>query len=138
MQQPPSNSVNLNDLPETSQDRSQNYPFFQQNQNNTNPSCQSRNQPAYDTANYFLSDDKVYYNQNFQLFYPSQRSRSYSIDQPDFLNQKLEVNRHDILEQIEHPEITFFKCKIESKHNLINQLKCVTKNHYRIIYNKMK
>ena len=107
-QQPASNSVNLNDHPQTSADRSKNYPFFQQNKNNTNP-CQSRNQHPYHTANYFPSYDKDYYNQIFPRFYPSQRPRSYSIDQPDILNQKLEVNKHDNLKKIQHPVVIFFQ-----------------------------
>ena len=43
----------------------------------------SENQPHYYTTNCFSSVDEEYYNQNQVQFYPSQRPRSYSIDQPD-------------------------------------------------------
>ena len=76
-----SNSVNFNNQPRSTQDRSENYPFFQQNKNNTNK-YYTRNQPSYYTAN-SSSDDEEYYNQNHQRFYTIQRPRSYSIDQPD-------------------------------------------------------
>ena len=65
--QPTSNSVIFNDQLRSSQDQSENYPFFQQNKNNT-ISYHSRNQPPYYTANYFPSDDEKYYNQNHQQF----------------------------------------------------------------------
>ena len=77
-----SNSVDFNNQPRSTQDRSENYPFFQQNKNNTNK-YYTRNQPSYYTANSSPSDDEEYYNQNHQRFYTSQRPRSYSIDQPD-------------------------------------------------------
>ena len=80
--QPTSNSVSLNDQPQSPQDQSENYPFFQQNGNNTNR-YHTRNQPLYYTANYSPSDDEEYYNQNHQRCYSSQRLRSYNIDQPN-------------------------------------------------------
>ena len=65
--QPTKNSVILNDQPQSSQDQSEIYPFFQQNKNKTNR-YHNRNQPPYYTANYFPSDDEEYYNQNHQQF----------------------------------------------------------------------
>ena len=73
------NSVNFNDYPQTSQHRSENYPFFPQNKNITHR-CNTRHQKPYYTANYVPSDDEEYYNQSF---YQNQRPRSYNIDQPD-------------------------------------------------------
>ena len=50
--QPTSISVNLNDQSRSSQGKSENYPFFQQNENHTNR-YHTRNQPPFYTANYF-------------------------------------------------------------------------------------
>ena len=57
LQQPSSNSVNFNDYPQTSQDRSGIYPFFQKNTNNTLRN-HTRHQTPYYTTNYFPSDDE--------------------------------------------------------------------------------
>ena len=45
-----SNSMIFNDQPRSSQEQSENYPFFQQIKNNTNR-YHTRNQPRYFTAN---------------------------------------------------------------------------------------
>ena len=68
LQQPSSNSVNFNEYPQTSQDQSENYPFFQQNKNNTQRNHIRHQTPSY-TANYYPSDDEEYYNQNHERFY---------------------------------------------------------------------
>ena len=47
------NSVNFYDYPNSSQDHSENYPFFQQNRN--------KQQTPYHTSNYLSSDDDDYY-----------------------------------------------------------------------------
>ena len=44
--QPILNSVNFHDQPRSSQEQSRNYPFFQQNKNNTNK-FYTKNQPNY-------------------------------------------------------------------------------------------
>ena len=59
--QPTSNSVSFNDQPQSSQEQSENYPFFQQNKNHKNR-YHTKNQPPYYTTNYFPSDDEKYYN----------------------------------------------------------------------------
>ena len=79
---PNSNPVNFKAQPRSLPNQTENYTFFLQNKNHTNR-YHTRNQPPYYTANYFLSDDEEYYNQNHQRFYLSQRFRSYSFDQPD-------------------------------------------------------
>ena len=80
--QPILNSVIFHDQPRSSQDQSGNYPFFQQNKNNTNK-FYTKNQPNYYAQKSFPSDDEEYYNQNRQRFYSSQRPGSYGDDQPD-------------------------------------------------------
>ena len=82
-----SNSVNFYDQPRSSQEQSENSPFFQQNKNYTNR-YHTRNQPPYYTTNYYPADDEEYYNQNHQRCYSSQRPRSYSIDQPDIFEPR--------------------------------------------------
>ena len=128
IQQPPSNSVNFNDHPQTSQDRSEIYPFFQQNKINTNR-YQSRNQPPYRTARYFPADDDEYYNQFFQRFYPSQRPRSFSIDQPDIFDPYTRQPRTNPASQ----NITIQT--LNPINTQLYQVKCITNFHYRIFYN---
>ena len=94
-----SNSVNFHDQPRSSQEQSKNYPFFQQNKNNTNK-YHTKKQPHYYAQNYFPSDDEEYYNQNYQQIYLSQRPRSYTIDHPDIFkpytrNEQIRQPRND-------------------------------------------
>ena len=77
------------------------YPFFQQNKKNTNR-YHTRIQPPYYTADYFPSDDEEFFNQNNLRFYSSQIPRSYSIDQPDFLepytrDEQIRQSRNNLL-----------------------------------------
>ena len=48
------------------------------------------------------------------------------------------MNKHDNQEIIQHHTIKFFNHRFQSIHNLINQLKCITKLRCRNIYNIMK
>ena len=59
--QPNSNSLSFYDQPQSSQKQSENYPFFQQNKNNTNKN-HTKNQPQYYARNNFPSDDEENYN----------------------------------------------------------------------------
>ena len=88
-----------------------NYPFFQQNKNNTNR-YHTRNQPPYYKTNYFPSDDEECSHQNHQQLYSSQRPRSYNIDQPDIF----EPYTQD--EQIQQPRNnpTFYNNKFQQQN----------------------
>ena len=135
--QPTLNLVNFYDQPRSSQEQSENYPFFQQNKNTTNKR-HTENQPHYYAQNYFRSDDEKYYNQNHQRFYSSQRPRSYRIDQPDIFNTYTQNEQSDNLELIQHLTTKIFNSKIPLTHNHTNQLKCITKFHCHVIYNNTK
>ena len=54
-----SNSVNFYNQPRSSQEQSENYPFFQQNKNHTNK-YHTKNQPHYYTTNFFPSQNEEY------------------------------------------------------------------------------
>ena len=64
----------FNDQPRATLDRSENYPFFQQNKNLANKH-HSRNQPHY-------SEDEDYYYQS-QQFNTNHRHNNWNINQPD-------------------------------------------------------
>ena len=79
MPQTTSISVNFHYQPRSSQERSENYPFFQQIRNNTKK-YHTRIQPHFYTTNIFPSDDDECHTQNHQRFYSNQRLRSYIFD----------------------------------------------------------
>ena len=98
LQQPSSNSVNINDYPQILQDQSESYPVFQENKKYIQQ-IKSRHQTLYYTTNYFPSDDEEYHNQNHQQFYQNQRPRSYNIINQIFLNHIHEKNIYDNIDQ---------------------------------------
>ena len=55
-----------------------------------------------------------------------------------FLNHTHETNKYDNLEITQHLTTITFNNKIQLTHNHTNQLKCITKFHCHVIYNKMK
>ena len=75
MPQQASHTVFLNDHPRATMDRSENYPFLQQNKNTTNKH-HTRNQPHY-------SENEDFYSQNQQRFSTNQLSNNCNTDQPD-------------------------------------------------------
>ena len=137
--QPTSNSVKFNDQPQLLQDQSKNYPFFQQNKNNTTR-YQTRNQPPHFTAKHSPSNDDEFYNQNHQRFFFQIKDLVLTIlISQTISNHTNETNKYDRLEIIQHHIIkNFFHQKTQSLNNLTDQLKCIKKFHYHVIYNNMK
>ena len=122
--QPTSYSVNFIDQPRPSQE---------QNKNNTNRN-RSRNQPPYYTTNYFPSDEEDFVIKIISNFIQTKDLVHTIMTNQIFLNHAHEMNKYDNLEIIQHLKINVsFNHKIQSIHNLINQLKCITKSHCQLI-----
>ena len=135
--QPTSNSVFFINQLRFTQDGSENYPFFQQNQ--------TRSSRYLLEVNLFITQ-LIFLHQTMNSFIIKINNDSFqakdlvltSLINKILSNQTHEMNKYDNLEKIQHHPIIFINYKTQLTHNFTNQLKCITKSHCHIIYNNMK
>ena len=132
-----SNSVIFHDQPRSLQEQSENYPFFQQNKNNTNK-FHTRNQPHYYITNYFPSDDGENYNQIIKDFNQAKDLVPTVLTNKIFSNHTHEMIKYDNLEITQQLTTIVFNNENQLIHDHNNQVSCITKFQCHIIYNNMK
>ena len=115
------NSVNFQTNSHPPQDRSENYPFFQQNKN--------KKQAPHHT-DYLSSDDEYLQPDIFAPY--TQEYRGQGVQKPHNI---IEFFLH--IQQI-HKINNQFKCKTQLIHTRINQHKCKMKYHSHITFNNTK
>ena len=137
--QPTLNTVNFLDQPQSSQEQSEKYPFFQQN--NHTSKYNTKNQPHYYPQSYFASDDEGNYKQNHQRFYSNKKSSSYNLEQPNFFepytrNEQIRQPRnnptfHNNNFQQQNPVNTIIPTNSNAKQNPTAILFTKTRNNKR-------
>ena len=135
--QPTSNTVHFYDQPRSSQEQNGNYPFFQQNKNNTK-NYNTKNQPHHYAQIIFHQMMKNTKNKVINDFTPTKDLVLIVLSNQIFSNHTHEMNKHDNLEITQHHTTKTFNNKIQSTHNHTNQLKCKLKSHFHILYNNTK
>ena len=129
------NSVNFQTNSHPPQDRSENYPFFQQNK--------SKKQAPHHT-DYLSSEDDYLQPDIFAPYDKNIADKEHKnlIHIIEFflkIQQKHEINnQYKCKIQLIHNFFNQFNHKIQRSHTRNNQLKCKTKYHSHIIFNNTK